>query len=204
LPRRALATIAALAAPALALTPAAGAPLPPPQLARTADLTPQRGAPRVRLAGARDFAPLAGSQQVPFGTEIDARGRARVRIETALPGGTATQSGAFGGGRFILIQASSGLTVLRLSLPLSCPRAKAYPAARGQKTRWLRGSADGAFRIRGSFGAATAQRAAWFVRDRCRATLTRVQRGRVTVRDSIRKRDVLVRAGGSYLARSRR
>jgi hypothetical protein len=203
-PRRALATIAALAASAFALPPAAGAPLPPPQLARTADVTVQRGAPRVRLAGARDFVPLAGAQQVPFGTEIDARGRGRVRIETARAGGAATQSGVFGGGRFLLIQAPSGLTVLRLSEPLSCPRAKAYPAARGPRTRALRGDADGAFRIRGSFGAATATRAAWLVRDRCRSTLTRVRSGRVTVRDSIRKRDVPLRAGDGYLVRSRR
>jgi hypothetical protein len=39
--------------------------------------------------------------------------------------------------------------------------------------------------------------------DRCDGTLTRVTEGAVAVRDKVRHRTVLVRAGHSYLAKSR-
>ena len=39
--------------------------------------------------------------------------------------------------------------------------------------------------------------------DRCDGTLTKVRRGAVVVRDFRRKRNVVVRAGKSYLARAR-
>jgi hypothetical protein len=41
----------------------------------------------------------------------------------------------------------------------------------------------------------------WITADRCDGTLTTVRRGRVTVRDFRRRRNVVVRAGKSYLAR---
>ena len=40
----------------------------------------------------------------------------------------------------------------------------------------------------------------WVVSDRCHGTLTRVVRGSVTVRDGVRNKTVVVRAGGQYLA----
>jgi hypothetical protein len=42
------------------------------------------------------------------------------------------------------------------------------------------------------------------VRDRCDGTLTRVSEGAVVVRDLVKKKRVLVKAGHSYLARPRR
>jgi hypothetical protein len=39
--------------------------------------------------------------------------------------------------------------------------------------------------------------------DRCDGTLTKVKRGKVAVRDSRRRKTILVRAGKSYLARAR-
>ena len=44
----------------------------------------------------------------------------------------------------------------------------------------------------------------WLVEDRCDGTLTRVLEGSVVVRDLGRRRNVVVRAGRSYLARARR
>jgi hypothetical protein len=43
---------------------------------------------------------------------------------------------------------------------------------------------------------------AWGMQDRCDGTLTKVQRGRVVVRDFRRRRNVTVRAGKSYLAKA--
>ena len=45
---------------------------------------------------------------------------------------------------------------------------------------------------------------AWLTVDRCDGTLTTVRRGRVAVRDLRRRRTIVVRAGGRYLARAQR
>ena len=43
----------------------------------------------------------------------------------------------------------------------------------------------------------------WRCDDHCTGTLTRVTKGSVLVRDFVRRRNVVVRAGGSYFARAR-
>ena len=58
------------------------------------------------------------------------------------------------------------------------------------------------FRTRGRHSAATVRGTFWETSDRCDGTLTRVRRGRVVVRDFRLRRNVLVRAGRSYLARA--
>ncbi len=70
--------------------------------------------------------------------------------------------------------------------------------------RRLRGNANGRFRTRGRYSAATVRGTVWEVSDRCDGTLTKVTRGRVAVRDFRRRKDVSVKAGKSYLARARR
>jgi hypothetical protein len=44
----------------------------------------------------------------------------------------------------------------------------------------------------------------WGVTDRCDGTLTKVQRGTVVVRDFRRKKNIVLKAGKSYLARAPR
>jgi hypothetical protein len=51
---------------------------------------------------------------------------------------------------------------------------------------------------------ATVRGTTWFTQDRCGGTLTRVTEGAVVVRNSHSDRRVLVKAGGSYLARKPR
>jgi ferric-dicitrate binding protein FerR (iron transport regulator) len=67
--------------------------------------------------------------------------------------------------------------------------------------RKLRGNGRGRFRTRGRYSAATVRGTDWTVEDRCDGTLTRVKRGRVSVRDFRRRKTVTVRAGKSYLAK---
>jgi hypothetical protein len=181
--------------------------LPPPRLGRTANVSPVRGSPQIRLPQTKSFVPLTAGRQIPFGTEIDtSNNRWRIRIETAKPGGgtqTRTQAGIFYAGRFILTQARSGLTTQRLTERLSCSSGSGYGAAKRKRKRRLWGDAKGTFRTRGSFAAATVRGTVWLVEDRCDGTLTRVKRGTVTVRDLVRKRTVTVRAGRSYFARAR-
>ena len=61
----------------------------------------------------------------------------------------------------------------------------------------------GRFRTKGRNAHATVRGTEWLVEDRCDGTLTRVKKGAVMVRDLGKRRNVLVRAGKSYLARSR-
>jgi len=61
----------------------------------------------------------------------------------------------------------------------------------------------GSFRTRGRNAAATVRGTRWGTQDRCDGTLVIVQRGRVSVRDLVRHRTVLVSAGHAYLARRR-
>ncbi len=72
--------------------------------------------------------------------------------------------------------------------------------ARRRTIRRLRGRGRGRFRTRGRYSAATVRGTDWTATDRCDGTLTSVRRGRVVVRDFRRKKNIVVRAGKSYLA----
>ena len=62
----------------------------------------------------------------------------------------------------------------------------------------------GRFRTHGRNSHATERGTRWLVEDRCDGTLTRVTRGKVVVRDTIRKKRIVLSAGDHYLARNRR
>ena len=69
--------------------------------------------------------------------------------------------------------------------------------------RRLFGDGKGSFRTTGRNAAATVRGTRWSVQDRCDGTLVTVQRGRVSVRDLVRHKTVLVKTGHTYLARRR-
>jgi ferric-dicitrate binding protein FerR (iron transport regulator) len=66
----------------------------------------------------------------------------------------------------------------------------------------LWGDGRGRFRTRGKHSAATVVGTKWLVEDRCTSTLTRVVRGRVSVRDFELKKTVIVKRGKRYIARA--
>jgi ferric-dicitrate binding protein FerR (iron transport regulator) len=86
-------------------------------------------------------------------------------------------------------------------------KAKASISARRKRSkkrvRRLFGDAKGSFRTSGRNAAATVRGTRWGVQDRCDGTLVAVQRGRVAVRDKVRRKTIIVRTGHTYLARSR-
>jgi hypothetical protein len=167
----------------------------------------------VRLRGGR-FAPLGDAQQIPAGSLLDTR-RGTVRLTSARDRRGDIQSGDFTGGIFQVAQsgrrADKGLTELRLkgSSFASCGNRRARGSAAEaaglarRTVRRLRSNATGRFRTRGRNSAATVRGTVWETIDRCDGTLTRVRRGRVSVRDFRRGKTVVVRAGKSYLARAR-
>jgi hypothetical protein len=98
----------------------------------------------------------------------------------------------------------AGLTTLRLSGPLACPKRKPSASAQPKRTRSLWGDGTGSFATNGRYAAATIRGTIWFTQDRCDGTLIRVRVGRVEVLDRVRNRRVILGAGQSYLARARR
>ena len=154
--------------------------------------------------------PLAAGSGLPFGSEVDTT-NGTVSLTSVLPSG-ASQTGKFGGGRFVIRSGARGYIDLHLRGRFcSRPRAQrgsgssyaSASASRPQRRLWGSDS-GGRFRTHGKHSHATVRGTRWLVEERCNGTLTRVTKGSVVVRDfALGKRKVL-RAGESYLARARR
>jgi len=164
-----------------------------------------------RLGG--PYIPLEEATEIPVGSFVNTR-RGTVRLTAAVNAAGKTQSGDFSRGLFQAVQSrkrsAKGLTELRLKGGnfRACRTRKSgrsASAALSRRTiRRLRASARGRFRTSGRNSSATVRGTIWEMSDRCDGTLTKVRRGKVAVRDFRRKKTVIVRAGKSYLAKSRR
>jgi hypothetical protein len=178
--------------------------LPAPQRGKNVNALPAQGTVKIKLPGTSKFVVLDEGEQIPLGTIVDVT-KGRVTI-VALPGSEATA--VFYGGIFKLGQTkgSKPITVLSLVEKLSCKSSakKAGIAKKKKKKRRLWGDGKGKFRTKGSFSSATVRGTKWLVQDTCTSTLTRVKRGKVAVRDFVKRKTVLVKAGHKYVARRRR
>jgi hypothetical protein len=213
--------------------PATLADLPLPTLGRTINVEavsgvvrvarPRRGAAAASVQASQKgltFVPLEEAEQIPVGSFLDTR-RGTVRLVSRRLGSarTKTQQGDFSGGLFQALQSrrrsARGLTDLILK-GASFRRCLGVELGGGpiigplrasglsrRSIRRLRARANGRYRSSGRNSSATVRGTEWTMTDRCDGTLTKVQRGSVVVRDFRRKRNVLVRAGKSYLAKSR-
>lgn len=189
---------------------AGGGGNPPPG---RADLTPS-GTVLIRLPGTTRLVPLTGTTRIPYGTEVNVtNGRITMRTSDG-------SQGTFYGGWFVLgggtdrapagVGAAGKITELRLSggNAKACsgaggPYRAAAAADKSKKPiRTLWGKAKGRFRTKGRFASATVRGTLWLTQDRCDGTLVRVREGKVEVLDFRLKKKVLVKAGGTYLAKS--
>jgi hypothetical protein len=197
-------------------------PLTTPLIGRTLNATAVKGRVLVRVPKGHGFVALSGAQQLPVGTQIDARHGTITLLAASATAGK-TQTGTFSGAVFKFSQASKGrdkgLTTLSLlegavrSGPsyASCrargaggPPGAAQAAAVNRRTlQLLHATAKGRFRTRGRYAAATVRGTIWDTADRCDGTLVRVRRGVVSVTDLVRHTTVTVGAGHSYLAKPR-
>ena len=179
------------------------APLPPPVAGKTVNAQVRAGTVRFRLPGETAFVALTAPQQLPIGTTFDTTA-GRVTLTSAADTEGATQHAWFYEGTFTLGQTtgSQPITTLALAgaLPACTKAGRAAATTRRQRHLW--GDGKGRFRTSGRFSSATVRGTRWVVSDRCDGTLTRVVRGSVTVRDRVRHKTVVVRAGGQYLARA--
>jgi hypothetical protein len=181
-------------------------PIPPPVVGKSVNALPVEGKVKLRLPGTNRFISLDQAKQLPVGTTVDARD-GRLTLVTSVGHGK-TEKADFFDGQFKLSQTTGSrpVTTLILNETLRCPRGRtsAGAAAAKPKTRKLWGDGKGTFRTKGQYSAATIRGTRWLTQDRCGSTLTRVSKGVVSVRDEVKKKTVIVRAGKSYTARARR
>lgn len=180
--------------------------LPPPVAGKSVNVLPKSGTVRIKRPGASRFSRLTEGQQVPLGTTVDTlKGRVTLVAAADRQGKTATAD--FYDGIFKISQTKGRrpITTLTLVEKLSCPKeaGSAIVAAKKRKRR-LWGDGSGRFRTKGKHSAATVVGTKWLVEDRCTSTLTRVLRGRVSVRDFVKKKTVIVRKGKRYIARAKK
>jgi hypothetical protein len=143
--------------------------------------------------------------QIPIGSLIDTT-KGEINLVSAADKGGGVQNAWFYSGIFKVGQLSDQTTELTLAGPkLSCPKKgkKASASAKKPKTRKLWGNGKGKFRTKGGFSSATVRGTRWLVTDRCDGTLTQVKEGTVLVRDFVKRKNVIVRAGKKYLARKK-
>ena len=171
------------------------------------ELEPVDGQVLVREPGADTFVTLEETAEMPVGTQVDAS-RGVVGVTSARGDGE-TQSGEFSHGEFEVEQ-PEGEDTLTLVLhggdfdPCKTRAARLDESTVGGPViRQLFADAEGDFRTKGRFAAATIRGTEWKTVDACFGTLTDVATGVVTVTDFIQGRRVEVAAGDDlWIARN--
>jgi hypothetical protein len=174
---------------------------------------PGKDEAKVKLPGSNTFVPLDQAQNLPPGTIVDVSGNAAIQL--ADPNGNEmTFSGQLGNGpsdnvpsQFVYQGVTKGVVQLALTggnfssfkRTISAVHAKAK-----KPVRRLWGSGKGKFRTKGKYAAATVRGTIWEVADFKDNTLCLVKRGVVAVQDFVKKKTVLVKAGHSYTAVSKK
>lgn len=178
-----------------------------PEAAKTVVAGLVSGSVSVRSPGHPSFAALTRAGQIPVGSVVDAREGV---LELTTDSGSSTDTGRFWGAVFQVSQSVGSRAVTQLTLvggrPSTCGRASTAARAfvsRNPPGLWGKDH-KGHFRTRGRNSVATVRGTEWYVAERCAGTLTRVREGSVSVRDTHRRRTVLVRAGHEVLVRDAR
>jgi hypothetical protein len=156
------------------------------------------------------FIPLTEARQIPLGSVLDTvAGVARVTTATASVG--KLQFGDFGAGIFKLLQARKQKGLAELDI-MDAHSARQVCATLGKRAAVaaklsskvlgrLNANAHGKFSTKGQYSAATVRGTVWSVANQCDGTLTKVQRGVVSVRDFVRRKTITLFTGQHYLAR---
>jgi hypothetical protein len=177
----------------------------PPVVGKLVNAEPQGGTVKIKLPNRRRFRRMTEGEQLPVGTIVDTlNGRIGLTAAANKKGGLARAD--FYDGIFKLGQTKGRRPITTLTLVeklAGCKSSgKATAAARRKKKRRLWGDGKGRFQTKGTHSAATVVGTKWLVEDRCTSTLTRVVRGRVKVRDFVKQKTVLVKAGKRYIAQA--
>ena len=191
--------------------------VPAAQAGRSFNVAPSTGDVLVAPLGIDVALPLREEDLVPIGSSVDATA-GRLRLATATAPGGPLQSAEVYAGPFTLRQGTGPAPYTNFRLPpLDCsdePAARRRSAPRGapvasaaakrrKKKRKLWVSEPGG-RWRSSTGSTSASAVGtlWKTTLLCEGTRVTVREGTVRVRDLIRRRSRLVRAGESFLVRT--
>ena len=180
-----------------------------PKLRDSAVVAPTRGTLAMSPRGIVRRVPLQDKVVLPLRSIVDtAAGAVKV---TSSASSRKVQSVALDSGAFDITQAAGKLPVTQFALQggdfgvcgvaARAGRASASARAKAKVVRSLWANGKGKFRTKGRYASATIRGTKWQLQDRCDGTLVTVARGAVTVRDLVKKRNVVVKAGDSYLAR---
>jgi hypothetical protein len=188
----------------LSLTLSAGGAgeAPPPVFHKSVTAGRVSGVIRFRRKGSKRFTTLRADQSLPLGSVLDTK-RGVMELTSVPRAGGTPQTARFFDGVFKVTQRGR-ITQLALTEKLARCGKRAHAARKKPKKRRLWGSGKGSFRISGKYSAATVRGTKWLVQDTCAGTLTRVTQGAVSVRDSVRHKTIIVRAGHRYLAKPKR
>ncbi len=200
------------------LLPSANLPIEP---GKSAQVTAISGEVYVKLPGRSllqdgGFIPLKGAATLPVGATVDAR-KGELKVSTAANSYAASsrrakvQSARIKAGVFTIRQKAAKKkkktrisTDLRLATPAGASSTCTRPSAPAKGVvRALSLVAKGFFRTIGGASTATAKNATFVTQDRCDGTVTQVGKGRVSVLVKGRKKPVVVKAGGAYLAKAK-
>jgi hypothetical protein len=184
-------------------------PSPGPQ--KTATLAPVTGIVLLKKPGAGNFVRVRDKRRIPVGSIVDTR-KGKAQLTSAADVKGRTRSAAFRAGVFKLREDRPTATDLQLvgghfegcRSGDARKGATAVSARRRRRTvRRLSGEGQGDFRTDGRYSSTSVIGTSWAIEDRCDGTLTRVFKGIVSVRDFVRHRTIVVKAGNTYLARPR-
>jgi hypothetical protein len=203
-----------------------------PTLGKTFNISLVSGIVLIKVNG--QLVPLTELTQIPKNTLIDALhgtltltsagGSPSPAHDAAAKGKkhkkTPTQTGNFGGAIFKISQAAAGAGKGLVTLALvenafsgapsyaTCKAHKAAdPSATAASSRTLQllhASAHGKFRTKGRYSAATVLGTKWTIADRCDGTLTHDITDSVVVTDFVHHKTIVLHAGQSYLAKTRK
>jgi hypothetical protein len=182
-------------------------PLPKPVAGKSVNVKPVSGTVKIKRKGKKHYVKLTEAAHIPVGSSIDTRS-GKVAISAAQAKGKVTTAN-FYDGLFKLTQTKGKKPLATLALIEKLTGCKAKGKAtiakkKKVKKRRLWGDGKGHFRTKGKNSAATVLGTKWLVEDRCTSTLTKVARGKVSVRDFVKKKTVLVKKGHRYIARAKR
>jgi hypothetical protein len=164
----------------------AGAELPGPQLGASVVVEPVSGTVLVKTRRTEPVKELIGRRQIPVGSTVDVT-NGEVRLTTAGPTGSSTQSGEFSGGAFIVTQERSALTDLILTegyrRSQACAHAARQASLDSSVLRRLHSQVSGHFRTQGNYASATVRGTEFTTEDRCDGTFIADEEGSVAVTD---------------------
>jgi hypothetical protein len=170
------------------------------------------GTIKVKLPHGGGFIDLGDTAGLPVGTIVDATdgvieltSAVASKAKFASASARKLQHARFRDGIFTIRQGKrSALVTLVLSGPELKRCGAGASAAAKKKVRRLWGDGKGRFRTKGKYAAGTVRGTKWLTEDRCGSTRVKVARGRVAVRDLVRRKTRVVRAGRSLTVRARR